>query len=67
MKDCRGNLVNLNDIVITCWSDAHLVPARVIAIGPNRCRLLVSEPYAKDRKVYRYAQQVSVTGEKHAG
>ena len=66
MKDCQGNPVHLDDIVVTCWSDARLVPARVIAVGPHRCRLLVSEPYAKDRKVYRRGAQVSLTGEKHA-
>ena len=66
MKDCQGNPVHLNDIVTTVWSDAVLVPARVIAIGPNRCRLLVSEPYAKDKKVYRHGRQVSLTGEKYA-
>lgn len=58
MKDCLGNPVHLNDVVITGWSHATLVPARVIGITPNRCRLLVSEPYAKDRKVYRYSEQI---------
>ncbi len=66
MKDCQGKPVHLNDIVVTCWSDAELVPGRVIAIGPNRCRLLIEEPYAANKKVYRYGRQVSLTGEKYA-
>ena len=65
MKDCQGKPVNVNDIVVTCWADANLVPARVIAVGPNRCRVLVEEPYAANRKVYRHGAQVSLTGEKH--
>lgn len=65
MKDCQGKPVHINDIVVTGWSDAHLVPARVIAIGPNRCRLLVEEPYAANRKVYRHGAQVSLTGDKY--
>lgn len=39
MKDCQGKPVHLNDIVTTVWADAMLVPARVIALGPHRCRL----------------------------
>ncbi len=65
MKDCQGKPVHLNDIVTTCWADATLVPARVIAIGPHRCRLLVEEPYAANKKVYRRSAQVSLTGEKY--
>lgn len=65
MKDCQGNLVRLHDIVATCWAGARLVPARVISISPNGCRLLVEEPYAAGKKVYRYGSQVSLTGGKY--
>lgn len=65
MKDCQGRPVHLDDIVVTVWADATLVPARVIAIGPNRCRLLVEEPYAANKKVYRHSRQVSL-GEQRA-
>ncbi len=65
MKDCQGKEVHLNDIVTTSWSGGDLVPGRVIAIGPHRCRLLVEEPYAANKKVYRHGNQVSLTGEKY--
>ncbi len=66
MKDCQGKPVNVNDIVVTSWADSDLVPARVIEVGPHRCRLLVEEPYAANKKVYRVGSRVSVTGEKYA-
>jgi hypothetical protein len=65
MKDCLGKPVELNDIIVTVWADALLVPARVIALGPHRCQLLVEEPFAANRKVYRRGRQVSLTGEKY--
>lgn len=65
MKDCQGKPVHLNDIVVTGWNGGDLVPGRVIAIGPNRCRLLVEEPHAANRKVYRHSSQVSLTGDKY--
>lgn len=65
MKDCNGNPVHLKDLVSLCWSGGTLVTGTVIALAPNRCRVLVEAPHADNKKVYRYSNQISIVENNH--
>lgn len=65
MKDRQGRTLHVGDLVVTHWANARLVSARVISISANRCQLLIEEPDANGREVYRLGKQVAIIGEKY--